>query len=115
MDLTLITPITMGKGGEKGKVWVNRAQDPNNDANTPCTVYNVSAMVLYLTLLSSRWVSSGTSSPYDIMLSSCSRPMRAVSWWGLGGGGGRTSTSLSESLPLSDRWIAGAGQERQHC
>lgn len=57
----------------------------------------------YLMLLSSRCDPSGPS--YDIMLSSWSMPIRAVSW-ALRGGAGRTSTSLSESLPLSDRCMA---------
>lgn len=62
--------------------------------------------LLYLTLLSSMCGPSGPSPSYDIILSSCSMPMRAVSWV-LRGGAGRTSTSLSESLPLSDSCMAG--------
>lgn len=65
--------------------------------------------LLYLMLLSSKVGPSGPSPSYDIMLSSCSMPMRAVSWV-LRGGGGRTLTSLSESLPLSDSWMAAQTQ-----
>lgn len=68
--------------------------------------------ISYLTLLSSMWAPSGPSPSYDIMLSSCSMPIRAVSW-ALRGGAGRTSTSLSESLPLSDRCIAWQTRQRK--